>query len=110
MILITQKLSNLRKYINLRLLSIASMENHIDEVHEKQIFKCDKCDGKFLSVWRLTKHGKTHLANTVTRNCHYFNSHKSCPYEKLGCKFNHIFSRSCKFGNQCTIKMCQFKH
>ena len=87
-----------------------NMEKHIEKVHEKQNLKCDKSDARFFSEWRLKKHGETHDENTVIRNCHYFNSNKPCPFEKLGCKFNHKMSSPCKFGNRCTVKMCQYKH
>ena len=87
-----------------------NMENHIDQVHDRQNFNCDKCEKTFVSEWRLKIHHKTHVLNLVTRNCHFFNSNKPCPFERLGCKFNHKYSKSCKFGLQCTFKMCQFKH
>ena len=87
-----------------------NMENHIDQMHDKQTFNCDKCKKTFVSEWRLKIHDKTHVSNKVTRNCHYYNSDKPYPFQRLRCKFNHMYSKSCKFGLKCTFKMCQFKH
>ena len=93
-----------------KFVSNTNMEKHIEIVHGNQSFKCSKCDATFVSEWRLKKHGETHNKKTVIRNCHYFNSNKPCPFEKLGCKFNHKMSSPCKFGNQCTAKMCKYKY
>ena len=86
------------------------MEKHIQNVHKNQSFNCGECDATFVSEWRMKKHKGTHLKNTATRNCHYFNSNKTCPFQNLGCKFNHKFSIQCRYGIQCPVRMCQFKH
>ena len=86
------------------------MEIHIESSHVMINFKCDKCDEVFISKWRLNVHLKSHTNEKKPRNCHYFNSGKNCPFERLGCKFHHIVSSDCKFGDKCTYKMCQFKH
>ena len=33
-----------------------------------------------------------------------------CPFEELGCKYLHINSKLCRFGQECDNKMCPFKH
>ena len=86
------------------------MEQHIESVHIMEGFNCDKCDKIFVSKWRLRMHQKSHALENKKRNCHYYNSDKRCPFEKLGCKFEHIMSRDCKFGVKCTHNMCQFRH
>ena len=93
-----------------KFVSNTNMEKHIEIVHGNQSFKYTKYDATFVSEWRSKKHGGTHIQNTNIRNCHYFNSNKPCPFEKLGCKFNHKISSPCKFGYRCTANMCQFKH
>ena len=86
------------------------MESHIESSHVIINLKCDKCDKLFVSKWRLMMHEKSHTLKKKPRNCHYFNSDKQCPFERLGCKFQHIVSSVCKFGDSCTYNMCQFKH
>ena len=90
--------------------SRTDMEIHIQNSHEKQNYNCEKCDQMFVSEWRLKLHSKTHTKKQKARNCHYFNSGKTCPFQKLGCKFEHTESISCKFGDKCRFIMCQFKH
>ena len=84
--------------------SNTNVEKHIERVHDYQSLKCNTCDSTFLTGWRLKKHGDTHIQNAVIKKCHYFNSNKPCPFEKLECKFNH------KLSSSCTSRMCQFKH
>ena len=91
-------------------ISNTDLEAHIDSDHEITAFKCEKCENVFVSKWRLKMHKQLHTQTHKTRNCHYFNSGKVCPFEKLGCKFKHVLSADCKHGAQCTVSMCQFKH
>ena len=42
--------------------------------------------------------------------CHFFNNGKVCPFEEIGCKFKHVESKECRYGQNCFMKMCQFKH
>ena len=42
--------------------------------------------------------------------CHFFNNGKTCPYEKIGCKFLHQPSATCYFGEKCKNKLCQYRH
>ena len=86
------------------------LESHIQNSHEKRNYNCDKCDQVLVSEWRFKLHLKAHTKKNKTRNCHYFNSGKTCPFQKLGCKFQHSESSLCKFGDKCTFFMCQFKH
>ena len=88
----------------------SDLENHMVEIGLKENHKCNKCESVFISEWRLKKHIETHIKNKKIRNCHYYNSGKSCPFEKLGCKFMHRYSAPCKNGQSCDFKMCQFKH
>ena len=100
------KCDNLEKTFS----SNTELELHIEKIHIMSEFNCDNCDKVFVSRWRLNMHQKSHTLQNRTRNCHYFNSGKICPFEKLGCKFQHIMSSECKFRMQCTFKMCQFRH
>ena len=58
-----------------------------------ETFSCDK---KFVLKWRLTKHQE--------------NNRKPCPYEEIGCMFDHSLSEMCVFGKQCLNKLCPFRH
>ena len=89
--------------------SITDMEKHLQEQGIFNQFKCDECEVSFHSEWRIKKHLKVH-SRKFTRNCHYFNSDMECPYQQLGCKFLHRKSKNCKYGNECNVKMCQFRH
>ena len=53
---------------------------------------CNYCDTKF------------------NENCHYFKNQKSCPYEELGCMFQHEDSPMFRFQEKCLKDMCQYKH
>ena len=86
------------------------LEVHIKESHpEKEHFDCDQCDSKFILKWRLKKHQEMHT-QSVTTKCHYFNNKKKCPFEALGCMFEHTHSSMCKFGESCTRELCSFQH
>ena len=50
-------------------------------------------------------HEKHHV-----KNCHYFNNQKVCPYDVIGCKFNHADSKECRNQLECKIKLCPLKH
>ena len=89
--------------------SYSMMEKHMEDEHLQKGIKCEHCDLLFHTTWRLKMHMKNHTG-TRKRNCHYFNSNKECPYEILGCKFNHIYSNDCKFGTQCNRHMCHYRH
>ena len=85
------------------------MENHIRNIHESfETYDCDKCEKTFVLEWRLKKHREGH--DRILKKCHYFNNQKSCPYENVGCMFDHAFSGSCRYGKKCTNKMCPFQH
>ena len=85
------------------------LEKHLEDDHVRKQIKCDNCDLLFHTAWRLKKHMRNHTEKSK-RNCYYFNSSQHCPFEILGCKFNHIYSDECKFGNRCVKHMCQFRH
>ena len=42
--------------------------------------------------------------------CHYFNNHKPCPYDEIGCMYSHEQSEACRFQKLCKNKLCQFQH
>ena len=66
------------------------LENHIIKFHDDhQKFECEKCRKIFVTEWRLNKHRKIHDEKTK-KYCYNFNTGKSCPFEKLGCKFLHL--------------------
>ena len=81
------------------------MKTH-EQVEEIQ---CDKCDKTFSLKWRLMQHEKMHESSN-RKWCHYFNNQKPCPFEEIGCMFQHADAAHCKFQDNCTRKMCPFKH
>ena len=87
----------------------SELEMHLSDEHENTKFSCDKCDTKFIMKWRLKKHQRIH-DDFKTRNCHFFNSDKFCPFSKIGCKFKHQYSVDCKYAEKCEMDKCQFRH
>ena len=86
------------------------LETHVKATHEnREEFPCDQCDKSFVVEWRLKKHLTMHAKHFI-QNCHYFNNGKMCPFEEMGCKFMHVFSRNCKFGQRCTKRLCPLRH
>ena len=85
-------------------------EVHIQINHRSQeTFKCEECGKNFVLKWRMLKHQDIHN-NQPLKKCHFFNNQKSCPYEDIGCKFEHSVSEICSFGNKCTNNLCSFQH
>ena len=39
-----------------------------------------------------------------------FNNHKVCPFEELGCMFLHEDLGICTYDEECTNKLCSYKH
>ena len=66
-------------------------------------YSCEHCDKQFVLKWRLQKHQQIHTQHK-TKKCHYFNNGKICPYENIGCMFEHSSSELCKYGIQCNKK------
>ena len=83
------------------------LELHLKTHLEAEIFICEVCEKTFVSKWRLRKHVSGHQGKIF---CHYFNNRKSCPYEELGCMFQHEDSPICRFQEQCLKELCQYKH
>ena len=87
----------------------AELEQHIRENHEENVkYKCDKCEKSFVLRWRLKKHREGH--DMISKTCHYYNNKHICPFEIIGCMFDHRFAGQCKYGSKCTKKMCAFEH
>ena len=88
----------------------SDLEKHILQCHDSvKKFNCDKCGKTFALKWRLQKHQKIHTENKLQK-CHYYNNMKICPFEEIGCMFEHSLSESCKFGKECNKKLCSFQH
>ena len=87
------------------------MEEHILAIHDSmEKFNCEKCGKGFALQWRLKKHQNIHT-DKKRQKCHYYNNNKKeCPYEKIGCMFEHSFSENCKYGINCNKKLCSFQH
>ena len=85
------------------------LEIHLKSHEQVEQIKCDKCDKTFSLKWRLIQHVKMH-ENSEIRKCHYFNNQKNCPFEEIGCMFKHADATNCKFLENCSRKMCPFKH
>ena len=86
------------------------LEEHIIKTHKEEIikYKCDFCSEGFVMKWRMLKHKEGH--KSPIKKCHYFNNGKQCPYESIGCMFEHEESVTCKYNTDCKHKLCQFKH
>ena len=82
-------------------------------VKEKHVssekFQCGKCHKTFVLKWRLSKHQEIH-DNLSVKKCHYFNNKKFCPFEEIGCMFEHALSGNCKHEEKCTKSLCSFQH
>ena len=88
----------------------SDLEEHIFDCHDSmKKFNCDKCDKVFALEWRLQKHQKIHTDHRLPK-CHYFNNMKICPFESIGCMFDHSLSDLCKYGKNCNKKLCSFQH
>ena len=85
------------------------LEKHMKTHDEIETFNCVLCDKTFFLEWRLSKHMMGHKIPKVVR-CHYFNNGKCCPFEELGCKFDHSISKLCKDLDSCARNMCQYRH
>ena len=87
----------------------SDLELHIQIIHEsKGKYECDECNRVFVLKWRLNKHKESH--NKVSKKCHYFNNMKICPFDNIGCMFEHVLAGKCKYGKKCSKKLCSFEH
>ena len=84
------------------------LEIHLEK-HVSKEYNCEHCDKSFHLEWRFEKHRMSHSIKT-TRNCHYFNNCKLCPYEEIGCMFHHRKSVMCKHDKSCKVKLCSYQH
>jgi hypothetical protein len=55
----------------------------------------------------MKKHMNGHTA--VLKFCHYFNNSVPCPFEAIGCMFQHRNAGKCK-ARTCSRPLCQFEH
>ena len=86
----------------------SDLEVHIKENHEaNRKSECEICGKTFALRWRLRKHLSIHTSLTI-KKCHYFNNKKSCPFEEIGCMFEHILSETCTYGKSCSNKLCSY--
>ena len=42
--------------------------------------------------------------------CHFFNNQLHCPFEKIECMFLHSISPLCRYSDDCSNTLCQFRH
>ena len=87
-----------------------TFKEHLRTHHNTSTMNCSECGKCFFAKWRLNLHVKHHHVQKSKRCCHFFNNGKFCPYEKMGCKFQHLKSKICKFGSSCVQDKCQFRH
>ena len=88
----------------------SELEVHIKTHHNiGDTFECEQCGKNFVLKWRLQKHQGIHKEGKI-KKCHYFNNQKNCPFEELGCMFEHSFSGICKYKDKCTKILCPFQH
>ena len=84
-------------------------EKHLANEHgNEKSFNCKICDESFYTKWRLEQHTRSH--NKPKKFCHYFNNFKKCPYKDLGCKFRRAQSEQCRFQDNCSNRLCQYRH
>ena len=86
------------------------LENHMTIHSGEKPFKCECCGKGFYLKWRLTKHRTMHNEKKMTRDCHYFNNVKLCPFEENGCKFVHRLAGECTHKENCKDDKCQYSH
>ena len=87
------------------------LEDHLLKDHQQmKNFTCKECNLSYVLKWRLDKHLEGHSPRVQLRACHFYNNGKSCPFEKIGCKFLHQEAGICKYKNKCRRPMCQFRH
>ena len=68
-------------------------EKHMVNVHGAgKVYCCDICKKTFYLEWRLRKHVEGHGGNVKV--CRYFKTGQNCPYEEVGCKFQHKKSQT----------------
>ena len=109
MITIHQKTKTCKECHETFLCSI-DFEVHMIKFHkEEENYKCDQCGKPFFVKWRLIKHQEIH-SDKVLKKCHFFNNNKYCPFEEIGCKYQHQESPQCLFKDNCRNKLCQFRH
>ena len=85
------------------------LEKYLKTHSTSTSFKCNECNKTFYLKWRLKHHIKGQEEYFV-KFCSYFNNHKECPYQDVGCMFRHEDSPHCRYQEKCTSKLCQFKH
>ena len=84
------------------------LEIHIEKEHgNAKKHECNVCGKSFVLKWRMNKHVAGHT--DAQKYCHYFNNNLDCPYEPIGCMFQHKYAGKCK-NKTCTRHLCQFKH
>ena len=81
------------KECNRNFFKTCDLEKHmvLEHAMEKK-HKCAVCEKTFLLKWRLMKHMKVH--SQPTKTCNYFSNDIECPFEELGCKFQHEHSKN----------------
>ena len=84
------------------------LELHLNIHNKVKPFKCEMCGKDFYFKWRMEKHKSDH--SQLRKCCHYYNNNKACPYEEVGCRFEHKDSIRCIFDRTCYFKLCQYKH
>ena len=88
----------------------SDLEVHIKTKHEPNgKYKCETCGKTFALKWRLKKHQENH-DSLKARKCHYFNNEKVCPFEEIGCMFDHTLSEMCSYGQSCSHRLCSYQH
>ena len=87
-----------------------NLELHIRLKHEEsRNFECNQCGKTFVLMWRFRKHKENH-SNQNAKKCHYFNNKKDCPFEEIGCMFEHSLSDMCIYNRNCKNKLCSNQH
>ena len=87
-----------------------NLEDHLVRIHHKhRNFVCNKCNADFVMKQSFRKHIQGHHISS-RRTCHYYNNEKDCPFQTVGCRFLHDKATLCRYGDQCSLSKCQYRH
>ena len=65
------------------------LEKHTVTIHDSEkTHACETCGKTFVLKWRLKKHLGIHQGSV--KSCKFFKEGKECPFEDIGCKFDHV--------------------
>ena len=85
------------------------VETHMTELGLMKKHSCEVCGEGFYLKWRLNKHKQMHSEDHRSHFCHFYNNNIECPFNQVGCMFQHTKSGPCPRKN-CTRNLCEFEN